>query len=88
MNTNKLRAKDLITTAIFTVVTAIIFFVGSMVFGMIPVTYPFLVGIIAIPGGIIWEYMRVKVPKRFSIMIQSIVTILMETIKNIKEYFS
>jgi len=80
MNTNKLRAKDLITTAIFTVVTAIIFFVGSMVFGMIPVTYPFLVGIIAIPGGIIWAYMRVKVPKRFSIMIQSIVTILIFTL--------
>jgi len=76
MNANKLKAKDLITTAVFTVLTAIIFFAGAMIFGMIPLTYPFLVGIIAIPGGIVWAYMRVKVPKRFAIAIQSIVTVL------------
>ena len=76
MNENKLRAKDLITTAIFTVVTIIIFFAGSMTFGMIPVLYPFLVAFISVPGGIVWAYLRVKVPTRFAIIIQSVVTTL------------
>jgi len=76
MNENKLRAKDLITTAIFTVVTIIIFFAGSMTFGMIPILYPFLIAFISIPGGIVWVYLRVKVPKRFAIIIQSAVTTL------------
>jgi len=76
MNNNKLKAKDLITTAIFTVVTIIIFFVGSMTFGMIPVLYPFLIAFVSIPGGIIWAYLRVRVPKRFAIIIQSVVTTL------------
>jgi energy-coupling factor transport system substrate-specific component len=76
MNTDKLKAKDLITTAVFTVVTILIFFVGSMTFGMVPVLYPFLVGVIAIPGGIVWTYMRVKVPKRFAIIIQCVVMTL------------
>jgi energy-coupling factor transport system substrate-specific component len=76
MNTSKLTAKDLITTAIFTVVTILIFFVGSMTLGMIPVLYPFLVGVIAIPGGIVWTYLRVRVPKRFAIIIQCVVMTL------------
>ena len=76
MDQNKLRAKDLITIAIFTVVTILIFFAGSMAFGMVPVLYPFLMGIIAVPGGIVWAYMRVKVPKRFAILIQCVVMTL------------
>ena len=76
MNTNKLKAKDLITTAIFTVVTILVFFAGSMSFGMIPVLYPFLVAFVSIPGGIVWSYLRVKVPKRFAIIIQSVVITL------------
>jgi energy-coupling factor transport system substrate-specific component len=70
MNTNKLKAKDLITTAIFSVVMILVFFACSMTFGMIPVLYPFLVAFVCVPGGIIWAYMRVKVPKRYSIIIQ------------------
>ena len=76
MNENNLRAKDLITTAIFTVVMILVFFVGSITLGMIPVFYPFFIAIIAVPGGIIWLYMRTKVPKRFSIAIQCIVMAL------------
>ena len=76
MNSNKLKAKDLITTAIFTVVTILIFFAGSMTFGMIPLLYPFLVAFVSIPGGIVWAYLRVKVPKRFAIIIQSVVITL------------
>jgi energy-coupling factor transport system substrate-specific component len=75
-NAGKLTAKDLITTAIFTVVTILIFFVGSMTFGMVPVLYPFLIGFIALPGGIVWVYMRVKVPKRFAILMQCVVMTL------------
>jgi hypothetical protein len=35
MNANKLRAKDLITTAIFTVVFTLIVFAGSMTVGAV-----------------------------------------------------
>jgi energy-coupling factor transport system substrate-specific component len=76
MSTNKLRAKDLITIAIFTVVMILIYFVVSMTFGMIPLAYPFLVAVISVPGGIVWAYVRVKVPKRFAILIQCVVITL------------
>jgi energy-coupling factor transport system substrate-specific component len=73
MNT-KLKAKDLITTAIFTVVFALVGFVCSMTLGMIPLGFPFLVSAIGLVGGIVWTYMRVKVPKRFTITIQCVVS--------------
>jgi energy-coupling factor transport system substrate-specific component len=73
MNTNKLRAKDLITTAIFTVVFLVVVFACSMTIGMIPLGYPFLVAVAMIPGGIVWAYLRVKVPKRFCVLIQGVV---------------
>ena len=88
MNANKLKAKDLITTAIFTVVTIIVFFAGSMTFGMVPLLYPFLVAAVSIPGGIIWAYMRVKVPKRFSIIIQSVVTTMVFWLTGIGPYLA
>ncbi|MDR1589970.1 MAG: MptD family putative ECF transporter S component [Oscillospiraceae bacterium] len=74
MNQNNLKAKDLITTAVFTVVFALVVFVASMTLGMIPVGFPFLVSAIGLIGGIIWTYMRVKVPKPFTITIQCIVS--------------
>ncbi|MDR1206345.1 MAG: MptD family putative ECF transporter S component [Peptococcaceae bacterium] len=77
MNTNKLKAKDLITIAIFTVVFSLILFVISMTIGMIPVAYPFLMAAASVPGGIVWAYMRVKVPKRFTILIQCVVMALL-----------
>jgi energy-coupling factor transport system substrate-specific component len=76
---NGLKAKDLITTAVFTVVFTLVVLVCSLTFGMIAVGYPFLVGvigIIGIIGGTIWMYMRVKVPKRFTILIQTVVMTL------------
>jgi energy-coupling factor transport system substrate-specific component len=79
MNTqdiNKLKAKDLITTAIFTVVFTLVVLACSLTFGMIPVGYPFLVCIMGIIGGTIWLYMRSKVPKRFTIIIQAVVMTL------------
>jgi energy-coupling factor transport system substrate-specific component len=74
MNENKLKAKDLITTAVFTVVFALVAFACSLTLGMIPIGFPFLVSGIGLVGGIIWTYMRVKVPKRYTITIQCIVS--------------
>ena len=70
MNQNKLTAKDLIITAIFTVIMIAVFFTGSITIGMIPLGYPFLIAIVAVPGGIVWTYLRAKVQKRFAILIQ------------------
>jgi energy-coupling factor transport system substrate-specific component len=73
MNQNKLKAKDLITTAIFTVVFTLVVFACSMVFGMVVVLYPFFISFIGLFGGTVWLYMRVKVPKPFTITIQCLV---------------
>jgi energy-coupling factor transport system substrate-specific component len=64
--------KDLITTAIFTVIFLIVLFASFGTIGMIPLGNPFAVAIGVIPGGIVWTYMRVKVPKRFAITIQCV----------------
>ncbi|MDR2417561.1 MAG: MptD family putative ECF transporter S component [Treponema sp.] len=74
MEQNKLKAKDLITTAIFTVLFALVVFACSMTLGMIPFGFPFLVSAIGLTGGVVWTYMRVKVPKRFTITIQCVVS--------------
>lgn len=76
-SSEKLKSKDLITIAIFAVLMGIVQFIISMFFGMIPVTYPFLVSVTLVPVGIIWVYMRVKVPKRGAIFIQSVVLALL-----------
>ena len=77
MNTDKLKSRDLVTIAIFTVVFFVIIMVGSMTFGLAPFLYPFLVSFIAIIGGTVWAYMRVKVPRRFTILIQSVIISLL-----------
>jgi energy-coupling factor transport system substrate-specific component len=74
MNTNQLKAKDLITTAVFTVLFALVVLVCSLTLGMIPLGFPFLVSAIGLVGGVIWTYMRVKVPKRFTITLQCLVS--------------
>jgi energy-coupling factor transport system substrate-specific component len=76
MNPDKLKAKDLITTGIFTVVFTLIVMVVAMTLGMIPVVYPFIVPIGMVPCGIVWAYLRTKVPKRFCILIQCTVLAL------------
>jgi energy-coupling factor transport system substrate-specific component len=77
MKSDKLTSRDLITVAIFTVVFTLIMFVCSMTLGMAPLGYPFLIAIAIIPGGIVWVYMRVKVPKSFAITIQCVVFALL-----------
>ena len=76
-STEKLASKDLITIAIFSVIFALMF--GGLSFvGMIPVLYPFTTGIILIPCGIVWMYLRVKVPKKGSILVQTVIMALIQ----------
>lgn len=76
-NKTKLNSKDLITIAIFSVLFAVVFFIPAMTLGMLPVTTPFFIPIAMIPNGIIWGYLRVKVPKAWAILVQCIVYVLM-----------
>ena len=78
MNTTeneKLTTRDLITLAVFTVVFTLITMVINFI-GAIPVLHPFAAGIGMIPCGIVWMYLRVKVPKKGSVFIQIIVMLL------------
>jgi energy-coupling factor transport system substrate-specific component len=77
MNTDKLKAKDLITIAIFTVIFVIVTFACVMAIGMTIVGYPFLASASGFVCGVIWLYMRLKVPKRFTILLQSIICALL-----------
>jgi energy-coupling factor transport system substrate-specific component len=74
---NQLKAKDLITLAIFSVVYMVTVFACSATFGMIPLVYPFIVPIGMIPCGIVWAYLRAKLPKRFCILIQCVIQALL-----------
>jgi energy-coupling factor transport system substrate-specific component len=71
MNQNKLKAKDLITTAIFTLLYLAIYSVVSTLIWMSVALIPFCVAVAMIPCGIVWSYMRVKTVKRFGILIQA-----------------
>ena len=77
MDTNKLRAKDLITIAIFTVVFVIVTFACVMALSMTIFGYPFLASASGLVCGVIWLYMRLKVPKRFTILLQSVICALL-----------
>ena len=77
MTENKLTSRDLITTGVFSVLFALIAIVCSLTVGMTPYTYPFTIAIAMVPCGIVWTYLRVKVPKRFAILIQCVVLALL-----------
>jgi energy-coupling factor transport system substrate-specific component len=72
MNTNRLRAKDLITVAIFTVVFIVVYMACGLPAGLIVPLYPFCVGIAMVPCGIVWAYLRTKAPKPLAILIQGV----------------
>jgi energy-coupling factor transport system substrate-specific component len=73
MNTNKLKAKDLITIAIFSVVFLVIFMIFGMGIGIVVWLYPFCVAVEMIPCGIVWAYIRVKAPKPLAVLIQGVI---------------
>jgi energy-coupling factor transport system substrate-specific component len=70
MNGSRLRAKDLITTAIFSVVFIAIFMLCGMSMGMLIPLYPFCVAVAMLPCGIVWAYLRAQVPKPLAILVQ------------------
>jgi energy-coupling factor transport system substrate-specific component len=76
MNPDKLKAKDLIGTAIFTVLFYVVYMGVSAILWMSVVLYPFCVAVGMLPSGVVWAYMRVKIPKRFSILIQTVLLTL------------
>jgi energy-coupling factor transport system substrate-specific component len=73
MNTDKLRAKDLITIAIFSVIFIVVYMVCALPTGLIVQLYPFCAGIAMIPCGIVWAYLRTKAPKPLAILIQGVI---------------
>jgi energy-coupling factor transport system substrate-specific component len=77
MNTNRLKAKDLITIAIFSVVFIVVYMVCAIPTGLFVPLYPFCVGIAMIPCGIVWAYLRIKVQKPLAILIQGVLFAVM-----------
>lgn len=66
-----MKTKDIIFTAIFTVLFFLVFVVIHAVFGMNPVTFFFFYGIAAIPCGVIYMYIRAKAPCEWSILLMA-----------------
>ncbi|MDR1206344.1 MAG: MptD family putative ECF transporter S component [Peptococcaceae bacterium] len=71
MNTNRLRAKDLITTGIFTLLFFVVVTVFAMLLSGIPMMQPFIVCADAIVGGVIFLYLVTKVRKFGAVAIMS-----------------
>jgi energy-coupling factor transport system substrate-specific component len=72
MNANKLKAKELVTIAVFGVVFILVYMACALPTGMLVPLYPFCVGVAMIPCGIVWAYLRAKTPKPFAILIQGV----------------
>jgi energy-coupling factor transport system substrate-specific component len=71
--TTQLKGKDLINLAIFSLLFFLIFMAVALPTGLLVFLYPFCVGIAIIPCGIVWAYLRAKVPKRFGMIIQGVI---------------
>ena len=69
----KLVSRDLISTAIFSVIIQVILFVIAAVFGMIVPLYPFATAVDGVICGIVYMYLRVKIPKHWAILLQAAV---------------
>ncbi|MDR1272392.1 MAG: MptD family putative ECF transporter S component [Clostridiales Family XIII bacterium] len=67
----KLRAKDLITTGIFTLLFFVVVTIFAMLFTTIPLLMPFISCADAIVGGVIFLYLATKVRKFGAITIMS-----------------
>ena len=72
----KMETKDLITVAIFTLLFTVCMFVFAGLMGIIPSIMLYFAAVASIPCGLIYMYLRIKVPKKGSILIQSIVMAL------------
>lgn len=68
-NDNNMKMKDVIFTAIFTVLYFIVSFIFAVIVGLNPVTVFFAHAAASIPCGILYMYMRAKTPKKGSIIL-------------------
>jgi len=75
---DKMKAKDFITLGIFTVLFFAVYMVCVFASAVTVVTYAFCSAIAAIPGGIIYMFMLVKIPKAWSILLSGVVIGLLE----------
>ncbi|MGL6199388.1 MAG: MptD family putative ECF transporter S component [Lachnospiraceae bacterium] len=75
---DKMKAKDFITLGIFTVLFFIVYMVCVFASAVTVVTYAFCSAIAAIPCGIIYMFMRVKITKTWSILLSGIVIGLLQ----------
>lgn len=73
-NSTKIQTKDLISIAIFSLLFAICLFVAGGVLGILPITFIFYGAPAGVLFGIIYLYLRVKVPKRGAVILQGILT--------------
>ncbi|MDR1589972.1 MAG: MptD family putative ECF transporter S component [Oscillospiraceae bacterium] len=69
MSASKLRARELITIAIFSVIFYLVMRAGALI-GMIPPTFPYTSAVQLTVCGIVWVYLRTKVPKAFAVTLQ------------------
>lgn len=71
-----LTVRDLVTVGILDAVFIAIYWTGGMTIGMVPVIWPFLTSINAVPTGVIIMLMLAKAPKRGVFAITGIVVSL------------
>ena len=69
MKENQLKAKDFITTGIFSILFVIIFFVCVTCMSFIPYTQPFGIALTALVAGPVYMIMRAKVAKTGGILL-------------------
>jgi energy-coupling factor transport system substrate-specific component len=72
MSKYKLKSRDLIAIAIFTILFMLVYFTIATLAVMTIFLYPFCVALAMIPCGIIWAYLRARISKRFAILVQSV----------------
>ncbi|MGL5514607.1 MAG: MptD family putative ECF transporter S component [Sporomusa sp.] len=68
-----LKAKDIITLAIFSVLFVIICFIGIMLCSLMVVTQPFSIALAALLGSTVYMYMRAKVRTFGGILITGVI---------------
>jgi energy-coupling factor transport system substrate-specific component len=76
-NGHRLKSRDLTILAIFTVLFILVYYAVATIAVMTIFLYPFCVALAVVPCGIIWAYLRAKIPKRFAILIQSVLFALL-----------
>lgn len=72
--TNKMKTKDLISVAIFSLLFAVCLFLAGGIMGILPITFIFYAGPAGILFGIIYMYLRVKVAKPWAVVLQGVLT--------------